>query len=658
MQRIFYLICTFLICSSSLAQTDSAALEKVVNAAVVKDPQIKYFVHASDSLEKVSKYLYKVFLLKVNQKAKENGDIYLEGMCINYQGLWYLNLGLYSDAYNYLNKALQHFEKTNNQKGVLNVYTNMGNLYYYLNQPKKALEYSLKALELNKENFKRPENYFRAVNVYLNLGSMYGVSGNLDLAQNCFFKALEYYKISPEKDTITRAYILNNIADTYFYKGDVENAEKYGLTALGIKLKYGTLNDKADGYKAYATFIEKKKPKEALDMFIKAEKLYDKDPVCDNMKQNYLELSEINERLKNYSEAMRYLKLANKTETYLDSIGKASEIGIKETRNELRKKSVNDSLQNQIQIKVRDVKLVQKKRESYLVILVLVIVSAFAFLFYRRFKLSQKQKAEIEFQKKMVDEKNKEITESINYAKNVQDALMPNAAELSILFPESFVTYLPKDIVAGDFYWWHNFTVNGKQKILIAVADCTGHGVPGAMVSVVCINALNRVVNEFNLLAPNEVLDKVNILVNETFSKNNKHINDGMDISLLLIDHDKMTVNWSGANNRLMYFEKGKLMEIKPDKQSIGKSDVKKPFVVHSIPLIKGTSFYLLSDGFHDQFGGERSKKMGFANFRTLLLDNYEKTMQVQGKNYEEAFKKWKKDLEQTDDVTLIGIKV
>ncbi len=319
---------------------------------------------------------------------------------------------------------------------------------------------------------------------------------------------------------------------------------------------------------------------------------------------------------------------------------------------------MNDSLQNLAQLKVRDIELAQKKKESYYGIIALIIVAGFAFLFFRRYKLSQKQKAEIEFQKSTVDLKNKEITESINYAKNVQDALMPNAGELSNIFKESFVTYLPKDIVAGDFYWWHDFSDQGKKKTLIAAADCTGHGVPGAMVSVVCINALNRAVNEFNLEKPNEVLDKVNFIVNETFSKNNKHINDGMDISMLYVDYDNSVINWTGANNRLIYFKGEELVEVKPDKQAIGKSEIKKPFSFNSMPLVQDTIYYLLTDGFHDQFGGDKNKKLGIAKLRSLMIDHCKKPMHEQAVIFESTFRSWKNNLEQTDDVTLIGIKV
>jgi serine phosphatase RsbU (regulator of sigma subunit) len=243
--------------------------------------------------------------------------------------------------------------------------------------------------------------------------------------------------------------------------------------------------------------------------------------------------------------------------------------------------------------------------------------------------------------------------------------LIPDEAHLKKYFPEFFILYEPKDIVAGDFYWWHFLgeqSILGSRQstvdaVLIAAADCTGHGVPGAMVSVVCINALNRAVNEFHLSEPKDVLMKVNELVNETFGKNNKNVNDGMDISLLLIDLKRSEIKWSGANNRLVYFDK-ELKEVKPSKHSIGKSFVDKKFEQFQMTLEKGVTYYLFTDGFADQFGGSKDKKMGFATLRKVMEENAKLPMGEQSTVFKNTFKDWKKGFEQTDDVTVVGLRV
>ncbi len=658
MRKIKSIIAIFIfMVTANYAQHDSVFIEVLVKKSFDKRDGKSFLMRISDSLENGSKSTYKNFLLKINSKAIRAGNVDLQALSQSYLGLLYLNLSLYSDSYTNLSLALKLYESQSNQKGISISFANLGNLYYYMGDPKKALVYNFKSLQAIKN--KEQENCTAIVNLYLNIGSIYGSMGNILLARSYFFNALEKYKFDPDRDSITKAYILNNICSTYQETKDKVKAEEYGKKAFNLKLKYGDKNDVADAYVNYSTiYYEQKKYKEARDFLLKALENYDLKTPSNELSICYQNLSDANGNLKNYKDESKYLILAFKTKKYIDSIGRISEVSNNEIRTEFKQKSLNDSLQNQIQINMRDLELVQKKRESYFGIILLIIVSASAFLFYRRFKLSQKQKAEIEFQKKVVEVKNKEITESINYAKNVQDALMPHLNELSEIFKDSFVTYLPKDIVAGDFYWWHNFVNTGKNKTLIAVADCTGHGVPGAMVSIVCINALNRAVNEFELENPNEVLDKVNELVNETFSKNNKHINDGMDVSLLCVDYDNNIVTWSGANNRLIYFESDKLIEVKADKQAIGKSEIKKPFHMHTLPLVKNTVFYLLTDGFSDQFGGSKNKKMGFAKFKNLMLENFNKPLIEQGEHYQSTFIDWKNNLEQTDDVTLVGIKV
>jgi serine phosphatase RsbU (regulator of sigma subunit) len=666
----------FTVISASLpAQYDSLAMEKIIGG-LRGDKGLNRFAEISDSFYTINKADQKRFIQQVHRSAILRKDKFMEAISLNSLGLWYAEVNLLSDAYTAYSAALKIYNGIDHPAGKFNVLSNMGALYYYLREPKKALGYEIRAYEIFKNRM--PTNYNKGASVCLNIGSMYGEMNNLPLARTYFFRALDYYKKDPE-DSITRAFIYNNISDTYLYADDLENAEKYAKVAFEIKTRYGSPREKANGYLNMGQVAEQ------MGNYAKATDLYKKGiTFCDPQQPNadlhqlYNGLADVFLKTKNVAEENKYLKLSYRTRKYLDSVARISEVSNNELKYEFRQQAVNDSIQNMAQIKLRDMKLEQKKRESVYGVTALIVVSIIAFLIFNRYRVTQKQKQIIEEQKHLVEDKNKEITDSINYARNLQDALIPNPSELTGLFPEAFVIYMPKDIVAGDFYWIHKvksspFKVRASsagdaspvpaeepmpEKILVAVADCTGHGVPGALVSVVCINALYRVVNEFNLSEPNEILDKVNMIVNETFSKNSKHVNDGMDISLLLVDYRENEIRWSGANNKLIYFENGDVYGIKPDKQPIGKSENHVPFTLHKMPLVPGSVFYLLTDGFADQFGGEKNKKMGFAQFKKLMEANFTKPMNEQKVNFEKAFLEWKRGGEQTDDVSLIGIKV
>lgn len=261
---------------------------------------------------------------------------------------------------------------------------------------------------------------------------------------------------------------------------------------------------------------------------------------------------------------------------------------------------------------------------------------------------------EINGQKHLLQEKNKEITDSINYAQRLQQAILPPIKFITENFPNNFVFYKPKDIVAGDFYWAEEI----GDLFFIAAADSTGHGVPGAIVSVVCSNALNRTVKEFGMSETGKILDKARELVVETFSKSNTEVKDGMDISLLCFDKQNQKVFWSGANNPLWYIHDMKLMEIKADKQPIGKTDNPKSFTTQEIEYKINTTFYLFTDGLADQFGGPKGKKFKYKQFEQLLLSINEKSMQEQSIIINQKFEEWKGELEQIDDVCVIGMKI
>ncbi|MEX2484203.1 MAG: GAF domain-containing protein [Brumimicrobium sp.] len=287
--------------------------------------------------------------------------------------------------------------------------------------------------------------------------------------------------------------------------------------------------------------------------------------------------------------------------------------------------------------------------------------------------------AEVVKQKEIIEEKNKDITDSILYAQRIQNVILPPIDEFQDNFVKSFVVFKPRDIVSGDFYWIEEV----EDKIYLAVVDCTGHGVPGALVSVVGANGLNRCLLEFNLRKPSDILNKLSQLVTETFEKTDSNVRDGMDIALCCIDKNTHELSFSGAYNPLWIIREDynvtddiesyklltegskTLIEIKSDKQPIGYSYEPKPFTTVNFSLKKNDVVYLFSDGFADQFGGHEEdvirkggKKFKSINFKKLLLSLSHKPLEEQGDIIEETFETWRGELEQVDDVCVLGVKL
>jgi len=269
-------------------------------------------------------------------------------------------------------------------------------------------------------------------------------------------------------------------------------------------------------------------------------------------------------------------------------------------------------------------------------------------------KLLTQSNNKINKQKANLKLKNEEITSSIKYAGNIQRAILPKKRKLDKHFKDHFILYLPKDIVAGDFYW----TEKIGDYLLIAIADCTGHGVPGAMVSVVCHNALNRSTREFQLIEPDLILNKTRELVIEAFKQGDEPVSDGMDISLCCINCKQNILYFSGAYNPLIIIRNDQMIELKGDRKSIGEANADSPFNRQEIDILESDIFYLFTDGFQDQFGGPNKKKLKLKGLKEILLSNTNKSMRHQKNRIEDAFNLWKDDLEQIDDVCIMGFTI
>jgi serine phosphatase RsbU (regulator of sigma subunit) len=358
--------------------------------------------------------------------------------------------------------------------------------------------------------------------------------------------------------------------------------------------------------------------------------------------------------------------------------------------------------EKQKETELKDAEIKSQRTTRLFLLAGLLAALVLLFFIFRSYRIKQKanhiitlQKEEVEKQRNIVVHQNREILDSIEYAKRIQATILPPPKVVKKYLEDSFILYIPKDIVAGDFYWMDSVELENKDSeyILFAACDCTGHGVPGALVSVVCSNALNRAVREYNIIQPSLILDKVSELVVQDFSKDeNEEVQDGMDASLCSLNVKTGKLEWAGANNALWIVAspqpspKGReqgipnsndsisnlesaekyplrgdlegLIEVKPDKQPIGKSDNKKPFTNHSIQLQKGDTIYMFTDGYADQFGGEKGKKYSKKAFRELVLSIAHLPLQQQREALYKAHLQWRGNKEQVDDICIIGVRV
>jgi len=279
-------------------------------------------------------------------------------------------------------------------------------------------------------------------------------------------------------------------------------------------------------------------------------------------------------------------------------------------------------------------------------------------------RMLQREKQNIEFINKQLqksnqdaDTKNKDITDSIMYAKKIQNALLPKQNYIHQYFPESFLINMPKNIVSGDFYWFSKL----EEKFIVAVGDCTGHGVPAALISIMGYDKLNYIVNKMEITDAAQILNHLNSEIHEVFNQDDTEttIRDGMDIAICIIDMKNNILEFAGANRPLYYIKNNGLEIIKGDKKCIGgiSDSADKSFTNHTIPIDSINSFYLFTDGFLDQFGSESGKKFLRKRFRNLLSSSYTHSMNDQKEILINTLKEWKGNEEQTDDICVLGLR-
>jgi tetratricopeptide (TPR) repeat protein len=577
-------------------------------------------------------------------------------------GIIFDQYGKYDQSINYYLKAVESFKQISDSLGMARTECNIGMLYRKINQPEAAIPYFNRCLPLFQKN-----NFVMGVNLAnQNLGISYYNLKKFDTALKYFEAALKVLNANNAVDPG----LYGNIANCYENLNNPSKRESYMMKCVKA---FEEIGDSSSNYFFWIHnlgiyFCHKGEYIKGLDLIERGIKGFNKLGIL-NTKSGFQMLE---------SAARYYYKSNQLKPAYMnlrwamnirDSI---YESDIIQQMSEQREKYEADKKELSIsnlekEKKIKDAEIMHQSKQKYAMGIGLILVFALLLVLFKNMKQKKKDHEIIKKQKAIVEQKNKEVTDSISYAKRLQDAILPPVSLMEAFFSESFLIYKPKDIVAGDFFWMEAISpsIESKSeetKILIAAADCTGHGVPGAMVSLVCSTALNRCVKEFSLRKPGEILDKTRELVIETFEKSGTDVKDGMDISLvsIILSHNNTAtqIEWAGANNPLWYSDKGTLKEIAGNKQPIGKHADPKPFITHKLELQAGDHIFLLTDGYVDQFGGEKGKKFMTKNLRNLVSEHLHLPMKDQKQVYEKVFHDWMGPLEQVDDVTLIGIKI
>ena len=350
------------------------------------------------------------------------------------------------------------------------------------------------------------------------------------------------------------------------------------------------------------------------------------------------------------------------------------EEGVKKKEQEIAKQT--SQIEKQKGQIIDQIKQIEKQKLiSYFILVALILVTGLGYFIYINYRNKKKaneileeknilitrQKDEIQEQKEIAENQRdqityqkKHITDSIHYALRIQRALLPSL-ELFTDEIEHFVLYKPRDIVSGDFYW-----VNKKDNLwIIITADCTGHGVPGAFMSMLGVSFLNEIVNNKHIHKPDQILNELRAYIIKALkqSESENGVKDGMDITVSAFDVITGVLEWAGADNPLFIVQNGELIQVKGDKMPVAIHDIMEPFTLHTFKLNKGDTFYTFSDGYVDQFGGSNQKKFLSKNFKDVIMNIQDKSMYEQGRKLDEVFEEWKKNVEQVDDVTVIGLR-
>ncbi|HRF99702.1 MAG TPA: SpoIIE family protein phosphatase [Bacteroidia bacterium] len=561
------------------------------------------------------------YYLKYLKQAEISGTISQKAIGNSNVGVILKEQKKYDEALTYFNRTIKIGNDNSDYKTLFVGYSNKGNIYNEKAKSENKTFYNQLALDnYNKaksalEKFDNSD-YRSAIILLGNIGNVYADLNEYNKAVIAFNEAT---KLIDQSDFFPQsALIYNNLAGVYLDMNDFIMAEKYLKLGQEISIETQATDNLAQNYEYYAKYYES--------------------------------IGDIKNALKTY----KLYKLYNDTLFNSENTERLKEL---ELNVEFEKKeSIKQSEQNR-----KDAITKEEKKKQNIIILsisvVLILVVTLAFFIFSGLKkqrkanqIISKQKEEVDKQKEIIEEHQKETIDSINYAKRIQYALLAQNSLLEKFIPYHFVFFNPKDIVSGDFYW----ATEHSNKFYLAVCDSTGHGVPGAFMSLLNIGFLSEAINENNITQPNEILNYVRQrLINSIGSDGQK---DGMDAILVCLDKNTNTVTYAAANNEPILIKQNQIIELPKDKMPVGKGEKMESFSLFSIDISKGDVLYLYTDGYADQFGGPKGKKFKYKQLNDLLLEISAKSMNEQKEILTTTFSQWKGNLEQVDDVLLIGM--
>ncbi len=571
------------------------------------------------------------------------------------------------------------------------LYSLLGELYFYQDNYEKSLEYFKYTLKIHKKNKDKKE----IGNTYNNLGIVYRNKGDYNKALDYYKKALDYKKQINNKSGISATF--NNIGVVYEMNlNNLVKAIEYYKKAYNIDKEIGNLEGLATSLLNIADILRKQK--DYTNSIIHSNKCIEitkKKGFIDTEYKVYESLYKTYKSLKKYNKSLFYHEKYSILKDSLINIDSKKQINELEIQYETEKKNNQILLLNN-EKEISKYKL-EKNKDSikkqqiiiFFITLGFISIVIFSIAIFKQFKHKQlanqmlimqnaeimQQKEEIESQrdeiesqrnyvtsqKQEIENKNKHITDSILYAQRIQNAILPKSSLLSKYFENHFILYKPKDIVSGDYYYIKSIS----NKLIVAVADCTGHGVPGAFLSMLGYALMNEIVTNRKVTKASELLnilrDKIVESLNQSETQSNR---DGIDMAFVIIDFPSLIMEFSGAYNPVYIIRKNtanekELIIIKGDKMPIGVYYKKMhSFTNHRLQLQKGDNIYMFSDGYVDQFGGEYDRKFMLTNFKNILLKISDIPMEEQKIILENSFNKWKKDKVQIDDILIVGLKV
>lgn len=643
------------IAERNLSKKNISKTERKVFLGIISDAlnNIGYVYKTKGDIDLALKYYHES--LKIHQ---EIGDKPGTATSLNNIGFVYRSQGNVYLALEYYQKALSIQEELNDHEGMASLFNNIGIIYYDQLDYDNALKYYQRSLKNDYE-----VDYKRGIaNTLNNIGLVYYKKGNKTEALKHYTKSLEMKQELGDKVGIAISY--NHIGELFESQDNLLEAREYYEKALTILEQQGdkkwvgfVLKDLSD------LLLKLGEVKLAEQYALKSFKISQELGFPANISNAAQTLSKVNKLKGNYKEALELFELHSMMK---DSI--LNNDLIKNTKNqqlkyEFEKNQAIKDAEHKKDLEIASEKQNKQKMISYGIAIVLIIVVVLLGIIFNRLNITKKQKQVIEEQKLVVEasksqleEKNKEVMDSINYAKRIQDALLKAEEHESKHLPPHFILFKPKDIVSGDFYW----ALEKENHLYLAAADCTGHGVPGALLTMLGNSFLNEINAVDKLLTPAEILNQLRSKIISELKQTGRdgETNDGMDISLMRLNIETNQLQWAGANNSLYMIRQGELEEIKPDKQPIGYNHKMVDFTNHSFEINQGDYICIFTDGFADQFGGPKGKKYKYNTFKNKLLEIYQNPMNEQKQLLAKEFELWKGNLQQVDDICVIGIRV